>query len=210
MLLATFQMIILLSTLLLSTQQTKPIEQCLRQALNPTTRDVLYLADFNDIKVALRDYALLPESLRSRIDVCFREHQSDVQNLCLSANNGKPCAPRGMSFVPDCEPGFARIDATVCARECPKHLEKLSLGALFKKPLVEKRKVYDSVEECKDDKNHKCEDFGKFATSACPDDFRPIGKFLCVYKCPDGFEDMDSYCVPETRVNNEYFITNLE
>lgn len=50
----------------------------------------------------------------------------------------------------------------------------------------------------------------KFWIESCPKNYRPIGRYLCDFKCPDNkYEDTRDACIPKIFTNHEYFSSSL-
>ena len=200
--------VIFVAAMIFSTSSIKTIEKCLNIALTGHEEKYLQLSDYNDVREAMRDYPLLPEELKTAFDDCIKS-LSDAKELCEEAYGKGKCELWGMAYVPHCEPGFVRIDATVCAKECPNESQssESKICYLIERKVIQ-RKTYNSLVLCEAE-HSKCEDHGKFAVEACAEHYRPLNKFMCVYECPAGFKESDKFCFPEMKVNNEYFLTNL-
>ncbi len=113
-----------------------------------------------------------------------------------------------MAYVKKCEEGYQRVDCGICARICPEGTEIDGKGTLCKKPEVQKKNLYESLDECKI-KERSCVQLQRYATSDCPENFKPLGKFLCAYECPEEFENTSEYCMPDIITNTEYYLSSF-
>ena len=77
--------------------------------------------------------------------------------------------------------GYARIDCGLCAQQCPEGTVEDALGGLCAKPKVLKKKIYPCYLDCKKAGNKDCIDYGHFTTKQCPENFRSLGDFLCIF-----------------------------
>ena len=202
-----FLILIATAILITSTQALKGAEKCMHAALNGSDEPYLYLADSTDLAIAIQEFPLLPEEVQTHFRECLKSNEKE-KKACEQRYGADQCEECAMLFVKKCPVGFDRVDCSVCARSCPEETQIFASGALCTKPDMIKREVFDSYNECMV-KHSACGDFETYATSNCPDRFRPLGNFLCVFECPEGYTDDGLFCVPETEVTEDFFVTDL-
>ncbi len=139
-------------------ENTKEIEKCLMESLNPTDPEYKYIFDVAKLNMAILDYMLLPKELQLRFKECKAEKEG--LNECEDNYGKDNCEQCGMIYIQKCPEGFNRLDCFICARACPDDTMEDALGALCAKPKIQKKKIYQNMLDCKKDGNEDCLNFG--------------------------------------------------
>ena len=186
----------------------KETEQCLLNSLKQYDNEFLHRADLIALTTSVLDFTLFPKSLKAAFERC-NSKDDEALRLCEAKHGEDRCERCGMLWMPKCPKGFAAIDCGLCARVCPHGTLPDAAGALCQKPKLKKKQIFSNVDECKSQFD-RCENHWDFATNVCDDSFRSVGYFLCTYSCPEGFEDENLFCVPETVERLDYYMTAFE
>lgn len=196
------QRFILATILIAGTFSLNAAEKCYLEALNGGAQE--YIADRDEaiLKQAMREYHLLPKTVRDKFADCPKATFNDGCDQIFGEQN---CETHGMVRVKKCEHGFKRIDTGLCVEKCPLGTTEDAGGAVCVKPKAQTRKSYDTQATCLS--NHPtCDQFHTRWVSGCADDYKSLGPTMCVFKCPSGFVDLAAHCVPRVQHTPEYFL----
>ncbi len=178
----------------------KEVEKCMLEALKPSSPGYLFLGDLKMLASAALEFQLLPEEVQNALRACYTTIEKGTCSEKFASGKYEDC---GIFMVPKCEPGYKRVDCSICAKECPEGTLTDAAGMLCQKPKVIGRKQFASQHDCVSHQ-HECVNYGKIVVSRCPKNFVPLGMFMCTYECPDDFTDDGVFCVPPSLQSNEY------
>jgi hypothetical protein len=184
----------------------KEVESCMLESLKPSARKFLYLSDLKILATAAFEFQLLPNDLQNLLRECKNSQSKGSCHDKLLTGRYEDC---GIFIVEKCPRDYNRVDCSICAKKCPEGSLADAGGMLCQKPRILKRKQI--VNRTKSKENLANYDiYDKFMVEKCPQNFVPLGVFMCTLECPEDFVDKGTYCQPPTIFNNDYCMNTFD